>query len=395
MQLWKIKFSISFMKRLIFLVILFSGCAVFTPLKKSRLISVFHLIETNKFEDAKGLVEEMIEDEEASQWPRTWYARGLLSQTAYREGMQRNNRKLFELYPDQLFVAIESYEKARELDTRGRLERQLAPRYILLANDFQKLGEKHFSENKYKEALRAFEQALEITQSPLLAVKTDTNLIYNTALAAYEARKWEKSIKYFNILHDYRHSVNATHLLFTSYLEKGDTIAAELVLSEGVNNFNFHEDLVLLLADLLFITDDKEGAIEILQEAATEHPENHLFPFTKGLIYQKSSMYENAIESYKKAIELNPEELRAYLNIATCYYNIGVQIDESARTITMISLVQEERARSAEAFDSAVKWLDKVFEKEPDDQEILSQLYQLYKTLRVNDRLQSIEDQRN
>jgi hypothetical protein len=84
-----------------------------------------------------------------------------------------------------------------------------------------------------------------------------------------------------------------------------------------------------------------------------------------------------------------------YVNIATCYYNIGVDIEESARTLTLNRLVQQEKSRSAEAFENAVIWLDKAYDQEPEDEVVIQKLFQLYKSLRINDKMEIIEEQIN
>jgi tetratricopeptide (TPR) repeat protein len=385
------------MNRLLFFifVLIFSGCSTLTPLQRGKFIAVFHLIETSEFEEAKIIVEEMIEDEQSAEWARTWYARGLLAQNAWTEGKRRNDRKKFELYPDQLFVAIDSYEKARELDTRGRFDRQLAPRYVLLANELQKLGEQHFKEQKYDQAFRAFEQALLITESPILEVKTEKDLIYNTALAAFESKKMNKAIKYFSRLDEKNYSTNVSHLLFSAYLEKGDTISAERTLADGVEKFDENKDLVLLLTDLLFEKGETERAHEILENAIETSPEEYIYPYTKGLIYQKEKNYTQAVKFYKKAAELEPDELMTYINIATSYYNMGVEIEENTRLINSSRLVQEERSRSEAAFESAAEWLNKAYEKNPEDLAIVLRLYDLYRALGINDKVRSLQGQIN
>ncbi len=370
---------------------LLSGCAIFTPLQKAQLVPVFHLIETARYNEAKVAVEELISSEEAAGWPRTWYARGLLSQKAYREGMSKNDKKLFELYPDQLYVAFESFEKADSLDKNGRLDKQLLPRYVLLANDFQKAGEKHFSNREYQEALRAFEHALDITQRPQFGLKADTNLVYNAALAAYEARKWEKAADYLARLHEYGYSPNVAHLLFNACLAKGDTLAGKNVLREGIEKYNDNETLVLLLAEIHLLREEYSSAVLVLDQAILRDSTNFVYHNTKGIIYQHIEDFENAIAAYKVAIELAPDEHMTYLNLATCYYNIGVDIEESTRTMTNISLVLLERQKSTAAFEQAVYWLDQVYDKEPDDQQVLRRLHELYRMLRIYDKVLSLE----
>ena len=376
---------------ILFLVFGFSGCALWKPLQKSQIISVFHLIETAKYNEAKGAVEELINDEESAKWARLWFARGLLSQTAYREGIKKNDKKLTELYPDQLYVAFDSYERAVELDTKGGLEKDLKPNYILLVNDFQQLGEKEFKAGNYPEALKAFEHALCIKDMIETKSEIDTALVFNAALAAYEGRNWEKASEHLGLLDKLKYSPNVTHLLYESRLADGDTLSARKVLEQGISTFEEEQTLVLLLADLLVRLDLQEEAIEVLDGAIERSPENAVFHETKGLIYQKEELYPQAIASYKEAVALDPGDLMAFLNIATCYYNIGVEIEENTYNMTNIYLVQREKEKSAEAMKAAEDWLDKVYAKDPENREIRERLMELYQMLRIDDKANSLK----
>lgn len=382
------------MKKLLILLMfsfIFNSCSVFAPLQRSKLISVFHLIETSNYDEAKTVIEEMIEDEESSQWSRTWYARGLLAHTAYQEGRRRNNRKMFELYPNQLYIAYSSFEKARQLDGRGRYDRQLAPRYVYLANEFKKQGEGEFNKGNFDNALQAFQQALEITESPILSARTDKDLIFNTAIAAYESNDKEKAIALLNRLNDYTYSPNTSHLLFSIYLGKEDTLRAEQVLREGINIYENNQDLILVLVDLLYDKQEYEQALETLEEAAKKDKENYIFPYTKGLIMQKRDRFAEAIAFYEKAVELAPENWMIHTQIATSYFNIGVGIDEEIRTINSNTLVQQKRQEAAEAFSSSVRWLNKVYENDPEEQDLLRVMFDLYRLLSENDKARSLE----
>ena len=374
------------MTRLFVTVLFFCGCTVMPSLQKSRMISVYHLIETAKYSEAKELIEEMTEDERYSQWGRLWYARGLLCQNAYREGIAKNDKSKYELYPDQLYVAYESYEKARALDRGGKIERNLPPKYVLLVNDFQELGEKRFGEKKYCEALRAFEQALALAENPVITVKADTALIYNTSIAAYKAKEWNKAKRYLGKLHHYGYSANATHLLSNVWLITGDTTMAATVLGEGISRYDKNQDLVLLLADLFFSVKDTIRSLDVLDEAIRENPGKYIFSYTKGVVLQKAGRYEKAIKAYTNALNFDPDELMTYINIATCYYNTGVEIEENARKLTVSSLVEYEKTKSAEAFRSALHWLDLLNERSPEEEDVKAMMLVLYELLGAADR---------
>jgi tetratricopeptide (TPR) repeat protein len=375
------------------LLVLFSGCSMLSPLQKAKFITVNNLLETAKYSEAKVVIDEMTEDEETSKWPRTWYMKGLLCHIAYQEGVKKNDMGLMELYPNQLFLAFESYEKSRTLDKAGKIEKQLVPRYIMLANDFQSLGEKNFSGKKYTDALNAFEHSLIVTRSNILEVKLDTNLIFNLALAAYESKNFTKAIEHLLMLHSNNYSQNATHLLYQANLEKGDTLAGKKVLLEGINKYNSNEDLVLLLTDILFKTKEINEALTVLDMVITRKPTNATFYNTKGLVYQKTDRFQEAIDSYSEAVKHKPDDPHIYINIATCYYNIGVDIEEKTRTLTNNRLVAEEKAKSVKAFEIADSWLDKIPQNAIIDQATSSKIYELYKLMKKSDKAKNFENQ--
>lgn len=379
------------MRRFLSIMVVFTCCFPILEAQRSKVISLFQLIESGKYDEAKTAIEEAVDDEKTADWSVTWYTRGLLCQTAYEKGIEKNNKKHYELYPDQLYVAYESYEKALELDSRGRIEKQLPPLYVMLSNDFQQLGEKHFTARQYKEALRAFEQAMQVNQSPVISVEIDSNLIFNTALAAYESKEWEKTVTYLTRLNENNYSANVSHLLFSVYMEVSDTIAAIQLLSEDIHRYNDSEHLVLLLADLLFKNDETEKAVAFLDTAAMRDTSNYIYPYTKGLVYQKREAYRKAIEAYKTAVELAPDKTSIHTNIGTCYYNIGVEIEENARTISNNRAFMEEKAKSEKEFVSAVQWLEDAHEKDPDNQAVIEKLYSLYKVLGITDKVKNME----
>ncbi len=376
------------MIRKIFLaVFIIFGCSVFLQAQKNKVIAVSQLIETGKFDEAKKAIEEAIDDDKTRHWPRTWYTKGLLCQTAYDKGIKSNNKKQYELYPDQLYVAFESYEKAHKMDKRGRIDSQLAPQYVLLANDFQKLGERSFNSKKYKDACKAFEQSIEIYKSSILSAEVDSNLIYNTALASFECNDWDKTIKYLDQLNKDRYSSNVSHLLYSVYIEKSDTLSAVDELMKGIKLYEDNETLILVLADLLFQLDQTERVIALLDSVSVYKPENYTFPYTKGLIFQKTEQYEDAIQAYEVALELAPDETKLYKYIGMCYFNIGAGLADNARTIINNSAFLAEKEKSAAAYKSAIKWFEKAKDKDPYDQEVTSKLYQLYKIVGVTDKI--------
>jgi len=359
--------------------------------QRANVLATYQLVENGKFKEAKKAIEEAIQDEKTEKWARTWYTRGYLCQEAYAKGKKDKKKEYCEIYPDQLYVAFNSYQKALSLKQGERIKEQLEPKYVSLANDFIQLGSESYKQKNYKEALKAYEHALAISQSEILTMEPDTALLYNTALAAYRGKETEKTLQYLEELNTLKYSPNVPHLLYKTHLSKGDTLAAKNTLKEGIEAYKDNEELVLLLVDLLYTSQEADEAIQVLENVKTRDSANVIFPFTKGLVYQKAEQYENAIEAYKEAIRIDTSKVEAYVNIGTCYFNIGVEIEEHARSIANNRKFQMEKAKATDARKAAVRYLEQALEKDADNQKARNLLVQLYQALHITDKLISLE----
>ncbi len=359
--------------------------------QKSNVIGAFQLIENGKYEDAKKIIQEAVVDKKTRKWSKTYYARGLLCQTAYEKGIAEKDKKLYELYPDQLVVAYDSYKKALSLRKNDRILDQLEPLFVELANDFIKVSEQHYASQKYEEATKSFEYVMEINQSKVLSLELDTSLIYNTALAAYKGKLYDKAITYLTRLNELNYSTNVPHLLYAIHIEQEDSASAKEALIDGINRYEKTEELVLLLVDINYEEGNIEEAVEVLDNAALKNPSNYIFPFTKGLVYQKTEQYDKAIEAYKQANVLDSAQIESCTKLGTCYFNIGVEIEKKSRSIKNNSVFLTEKAKSTEARKSAVRWLEKAYEYDPKNQTVREQLSQLYQVLQESEKLKNLD----
>lgn len=346
------------------------GCSIITTFQKSKFITVNQLITTHKYNEAKGIIDDLVSGERSSKWPETWYYKGFLSRAAHQEGARRNDRSLQELYPDQLFVAYESFEKARKLSKGRRFDRKIRPQLARLVNDLQRVGTASFNQRNFSSAQRNFELALKLNESKLLSVPLDTNLLHNAAISAFESRNLDSAITHLTRLDNMRHSVNVSHLLFSSFLSKGDSLEARRVLERNIGIFPDSERLVLLLADFHLARNNPAIAIQTIDSAiARQDSASFNLLNAKGLVYKNSSQYERATELFEELTVRFPDQVSPFASIATCFYNMGVGIDERARYITNINQFQAEREKSISNYRRALQWIEKALVKNPGDTE--------------------------
>lgn len=359
--------------------------------QKLKIYGVFKLIEKGKYSESKDIIEEALDRKRMRDWQKTWYAKGVLCQTAYKDGFEKNDKKLYELYPDQLYVAYRSFEHVRRMDRRDRYDKRLAPKYVLLANDFIEVGETHYHKKEYKEAFRAYHHANKIYNIKMLSVGVDTNLLYNCALAAFRSDDWRSAEKYLTELNEYKYSSNIPHLMYTMYMTQNDSAQAKSVLSDGINRYEDNENLVLLLVDLMYKSNDFESAINVLDVASERDSMNFTYPYSTGLLYQKNEEYEKAIKAFYRSMELPSDTLKVYIALGDCYYNIGADINSKARSIKNINRYKKEHKKSDDAFYTAIEWYEKAYELDRNNKEIKSKLRQLYMVLNEKDKIILLE----
>jgi len=372
-------------------IILLLGLTLSVSGQKSKVLAVKQMIDAGKYDEAKEAIELAVLNDKTSRWHRTYYAKGLLCQTAYEAGVEKSDTKMTNLYSDQLFVAYDSYEKALELDLRERTHNLIRQQYYGLANDFRSMGEELHKKRAYKESLRAFEHALLIGESDLISAKTDTNLVYNTALAAYESQNWVKATEYLDRLHEDAYSPKTTLLLAMAWHNAGDSIRSEEVLIEGMELYTYDESLVMYLINELARSEKTEAAKDILDKAIEAKPENYMFFWARGLVYRRMNNYDEAILNFQTATKLAPDTPTLYYHIGMVYYNIGIDLRQTALTIDENDEYQEIREQYLEKFREAVTWLEQSYELDPTNEKTISKLNQLYYQLNMKEEQKALE----
>lgn len=379
------------LKRACILVLLVLGTAMTLYGQKSRVMAVLHMIDQKNFRDAKEEIELAAWNEKTARWPRTYFAKGLLCQSAYEEGKKNNDDELMNLYPDQLYVAYNAYRRALELDVRGRLENLIAQRFHVLYNHFNEMGIRQFSAGKYSEAFQAFEHALMISQTELVEAPLDTGLVYNTAMAAFESGKWDKAVGYLTGLHESAYRPSVSLYLYQSYQAMGDTAGSEKVLSDAAAIYQYDPQVVMYLINVLVEKDSVGDALEVLEKASMVRPGEHRFPWSRGLIYERKGEYDEALTAFQQALELSPDHPKICYHIGLVHYNKAIDLREQSMQIRENAAYRRMKQRIRAQFTEAHQWFQRAAELDPADREISTKLNQLEYQLRLDSRAGSGE----
>jgi tetratricopeptide (TPR) repeat protein len=102
------------------------------------------------------------------------------------------------------------------------------------------------------------------------------------------------------------------------------------------------------------------------------------------------SEFDKAVESFKSAIKLAPDESEIYYHIGVIYYNRGIDLTEQSLKIGDSDEYHKIKSLAWEQFKEAVVWLEQAYEMDPYNEETISKLYQLYYQLQMKEKEESM-----
>ncbi len=334
--------------------------------------------------------------EKSIPWAKTWEVKGNIHQAIYNSG----DESVKKMVSNPLQVALESYKKAIKLDENNKFEKSLKIKLTLLINDFSNQAISQYNEEKYADALKSFESVLEIQSLPVMIEKdqeqaVDTPIIFNAALTAYNAEKFDKAIEYYTQTAEYGYNAARSYLyLSRCYENKNDTITREKMLQKGFMAYPEDEALLFELINFYLLTvNDANKAMEYLDMAISKDDNNASIYFAKGTLLEKLERADEAIKVYLKAVEINPDYFDAYYNLGAIYYNKGVQQVDVTNAVPADEpeKYEEEKAKIDIEFKKAIPYLEKAIELKPDDKTVIETLKTLYYRLQMLDKFNEMK----
>jgi tetratricopeptide (TPR) repeat protein len=395
-------------KTIILLALIF--VASFTFAQKGKVTSASTFKESGKLDKALETSNLTVnpDNEKAEKsipWPRTWEVRGEIFQAIF-QSKDENYKKLDS---DPLTKALASYKKAIELDTKDKYGKSLKIKFTLLTSDLTNQAIQAFNDDNYKLALQSFEQILELNDVPVMKADNpgmiDTVILFNAGLAAYNAKDYDKAIKYYKEVATHNYNEGRTYVLIASTYElKQDTVNALTTLQEGFEKYPEDTQILVKMINIYLNTNKTDEAMKYLDLAIKKDPENASFYFAQGTLFDRIEQPDGAIKSYEAAIELNEDYFDANYNLGALYYNKGVKQIEIANALPSNISVENYTAEKDKAniwFDKSLPYMERCHVINNKDVPTLESLKNLYYRLMSKDsekwdpKYREIEEQLN
>ena len=162
-------------------------------------------------------------------------------------------------------------------------------------------------------------------------------------------------------------------------------------MKEGFNKNPTDKAVIFELINYyLLVEDNSQAAIDYINKAMSQDPENASLYFAQGLALDKIGKHDEAIAAYKQSIEKDPKYLNAYYNLGAMIFNDGVNKFNKCNEIMDNEKFKECVKQADEIFKESLPYLEKAHELDPKEINTLETLKVLYYRLHMYDKRDQI-----
>jgi len=379
------------MKRVALLTLLVLGITTAFA-QKGKVAAASQFLTTNDLDKAKEAIDLALEHEKSISWPKTYIVAAKVYTEQYKGGKNIEDMK----------KAVSYYKKALELDAKGnekgkqkgKYEKEIQLALTMFKPDLTNAGIDGFNTENFDAALFAFESVLDVNALPVMQEEgVDTAIVYNCALAAYNAKNWEKSEEYFNKSIDLKYGGgDAVLLLNQVYQTTGDSTKMGDNLKKGFESYPEDDRILTTLIQYYLDSKQNEEALEYLNTAIASDEDNPAFYYARGVLLEKIDQ-EKAIIDYNKCLDLDPENFNALYNLGVVYYNKGVEQQNVANDKTTTKEYEAALEIANEYWKKALPYMEKALEVQPGEGAVLETLKGLYYRFEQMDKYNEVNEQ--
>ena len=351
----------------------------------------FAKIELGK---AKASIDLAAENEETKNEARTWHYYGIVYYkiAAYPD--------FNDLDPEALDKSLNAFMKIIELDPAYANDRQnmfdIYQHIQSITSNYFNKGAVAYENGEYKDAIDFYMSAYK--SNLVIGQKDNEALLIAAQIALYNAKEYESAIAICNqLLAEQYESPKVYQYLAVANSQLGNDEDMLKYINEGRAKFPEDDNLVNEQINAYLKLKREAEIIDQIKEMANKNSNNSIYCLIIGTIYsnQESEIYnvDSALVYYNRAIEINPSDENAYINVGSMYIDKSAALINKANELPLDKF-KEYDALIAEAkvFDEkALPYVEKAYELVPTDDAIRQALRTLYVRLKMMDKARALE----
>ncbi len=380
-------------KIVLFLAVALSATGVFA--QKGKVTSAETLLSTGDLDKAKEAIDEAMANEKSNTWPKTYIVAGKVYTELSKDGKDDEGVvKAFDFYKKAIDLDQKGDEKGKKI---GKYKKEISQQLLFFSGDLTNAGVEAFNKSDFQGAVTAFEDLLKLNEHPYMVEmqgeKVDTAIIYNTALAAYNGELWAPAEKYFDQSIDLKYGGGDAVLLLHQVLAAtGDSTKMGPNLIKGFETYPEDDRILTTLINFYLETEQNDKALDYLNTAIANDGSNPSFYYARGVLYDNSKQFDEALADYNKALELDPEFFNALYNLGVMYFNKGVEEMNLANEETDFKKFEAKKAAAEETFKASLPYFEKALEIRPEEAAVLESLKTLYYRFEMNDKYNEVNE---
>ena len=359
---------------------------------KPNVNKALNLVRQSKFDEAKAIVDGVPTHSKTMNDAKSWLVRGIVyaamdTSSKYTGGAKDNAKLAGEAINKAMQIAGPKSTSVTVIDNGETID--LFRVRSKINNHFISKGDKLFKEEKYKEALAQLEKGLEITP--------DSSIYQYAGYAAYNGEDLDKAILYITKYFDEGgKNEQAAMLQVGSYYEfkkdyPNSVIAARKALKLFPNNDNFRKIELNSLIQLKRY----EEATDNLKASLKADPKNVESHYLMGALYEELKNREEAKKYFQETVKLDPKHFNASMALAKIsdmegYKEIKKQMDALDYKKDKEKLMALDKQYMTKVGEAAGVW-ENMQKLDPNNPEILWNLYSIYGTLELKDKYNVIK----
>lgn len=363
--------------------------------KKPNITKANALREKGDLAAAKEMIDQATTYEKTMNDGKTWYYRGLI----YATLDTTSNAEFKALAPNALEEAMASFKKSDELGDPSKEYYTTGMGGFPVLKSQQIDGYYGYYFNKAVNAFtaEAFQDAVD---NFLLSAKivSDTNSFKNAAYAAHNGQLYDQAKTNYRLAIDKgarSKDLYFNYLNILTSVEPKDNATALKLVDEALTVFNNEPTLTKTRINLLIQDGKIEEAKGDLNKSIELEPENPNLWFTLAAMYEELKDPAKAMESYNKALEIDPNHYESNFNKGVMLIdeanvvikesnNLGVSKADLKKAAQLEPIIQEK-------LKAALPQWEKIQSVKPDDVAALETLRYIYRQLKMYDKAEEVQ----
>lgn len=330
--------------------------------QKSKVKEARKALDSDKFSEARQLIQPTLTDPETAEDPDAWKTAGDIEYKVYDKETIKQIRSHAtqekaneDLMYSSLYKTLDPYLKADELaekpDEKGKVKNKVRKEIIeKLKNshiDYYNGGAYYSEKKEASKAADFFERYWTMPSLPILAGEksivtvSDTSfqiIKYYAVISAIQAKQHEKAIgmlkridsEPFTPNPEYKES-DVQELLASQYEQLGDTVKFIEALEAGAKKYPQNPYFVTNIINSYIRKKQADKAVAYLDQAIVNDPSNACELYSvKASIFAEKLDYNTAFESYEKAIATDANCERALEGLGVVYILKAQEMKEEA-----------------------------------------------------------------